>query len=130
MAVRNFLSLLSLPGSPRPPFPAPKRSSSRALRGSDWGLFCGTWFGLTQAQRGVRVPLPASASYGPAPIPKTHAAAAAGSDRGLGRGPASPVAPSGLLGCLASVLFTRGFFFFFPMSILSRVGVFLQAPWL
>lgn len=55
MAVRNFLSFLSLPDPLRPPLPARRRPAFLGPPGRAGGLWPGTWLGLSQAGRRVRV---------------------------------------------------------------------------
>lgn len=111
MAVRNFLSFLSLLGSRRPPLPAHKRSASQASHAAARGLFVGNLVRPNQAERGVRVSppprpplaLPAAPHAQPAPRPWA-------SDRDRGAMPrVSPSSPAGLLGRLAFAVLTPVF---------------------
>lgn len=85
MAVRNFLSFLSLLGSRRPPLPAHKWSASQASHAAARGLSWGTLSGLSQAERGVRV--------SPPPRPPLALPAAPHAHPTLGRGD-----PTGIMG--------------------------------
>lgn len=117
MAVRNFLSFLFLPDSLRPPLPARKRPSSLAPRGPAWALSYRTRFGLSQAERAVRISPPASASSRPAHTPKgARTPRLQGPAGAWGAGP-------GLLGRFASARFILVFLYRFGAVLLS-----LQAP--
>lgn len=91
MAVRNFLSLLSLPGSLRPLLRVCRRLASRAPDAAARGLSHRASSGLTQAECGVRVPRPPRPlDAQPTPPTRSHPAAAArGWSGGAGPGPRS-----------------------------------------